>query len=190
MAEIIDAQALERALMEALPTPAYVRSGSKVKWVWGPRKLLHEGMADGWSTHSARKLLPSLAGALQAIPPWEVDQLGRWQHGGSWDYVQSQADATRRVQDLVAQSLMNLSSWYSESELMAGLGSFMEERGIGEKEKEHVLNGLRFDMKGHPFAADLVASGSSLANNQVPGEHRRPGEVRAQGQHGAEGGCR
>ena len=32
-----------------------------------------------------------------------------------------------------------------------------------------MLNSFRFDMKGHPSAADLVASGSSLANNQVPG---------------------
>ena len=45
----------------------------------------------------------------------------------------------------------------------------MEERGIGEKEKDHILNRFWFDVKGHPFAADLVASGTSLAINQVPG---------------------
>ena len=87
MADVSDVLAIERTLMEVLRARVLVRTAGKVVWHSSPKKLLAPGAGDFWSTHWARKVLPSLAGALQAIPPWEVDQLGRWDRGGAADYT-------------------------------------------------------------------------------------------------------
>ena len=165
MADSSDILAIERTMIEMLKAPVFTRTARGVTWTSSPRPLLPKGMGDSWSTHSARKVLPSLAGALQAIPPWEVDQLGRWDRGGAADYTQAQAESVQRVQELVSGSLPELGTWYGEDELMADLRKFMLARGILDTDADMTIARFSFKSVGHPFAT--ASSTSASTNTQV-----------------------
>ena len=164
-----DALAIYRSLFERLRVPTYVKKSGIVTWIESPKLLVPSGWADAWTTHSCRKNLPTLAGALGNIAPWEIDLLGRWEAGGSAAYIQSRADSVRRVQDAVCSSLRSAARWYGEDELMDDISKLMRNRGTSEETVATVIARFRFKLPGHPFAEG--ASGSSISrggsNTQV-----------------------
>ena len=133
MAEYTDTAALVRMLCETLrrPVPLVAPSGA-VSWVLGPKQLMVSGLADAFSLHSARKVLPSIASPLPGVMRDRVDDLGRWCRDRSRAYDQSMGSGITSLQRTVSLSSANLGWYYHEVDLAGSIKEFLHTRGHGE----------------------------------------------------------
>ena len=157
-----ESAAMTRTVMEELRVPRW--DEESMTWVESSSYLLPRDLAQFWTEHSPRAVLPTAAQVLQ-VPKEQLNCLGRWSPSGGEDYARSHKAVVTRIQQQVMQAVQNGDPRLYEADIIDRLKSWTELREYTEGQAERLresLTGLTVQFWDEMMKAKKPVEGDSI----------------------------
>ena len=125
--------------MEELRVPKW--DAESTTWVEDDRYLLVRDLAQFWTEHSPRAVLPTAAQILQ-MPKEELNCLGRWSPTGGEDYARAHKAVVTKIQQQIAQAVRDCDPRLREADILDRLRSWAELRNFTYEQQERLHSSL------------------------------------------------
>jgi len=131
--------AMTRTVMEELRVPKWDEESTT--WIESSSYLLPRDLAQFWTEHSPRAVLPTAAQVLQ-VPKEQLNCLGRWSPSGGEDYARSHKAVVTRIQQQVMMAVHDSDPRLYEADIVDRLKSWMELMDYTDGQAERLRESL------------------------------------------------
>jgi hypothetical protein len=110
-------------------------------WAESDNYLLPRDLAQFWTEHSPRAVLPTAAQVLQ-VPKEELNCLGRWSPSGGEDYARAHKAVVSKVQQQVMRAVHSGDPRLFEADILDRLASWAELREYTDSQADRLRSNL------------------------------------------------